>query len=224
MLDPYQYLPTQEYGNIQASLAYFLRWPIPQTAQILDVGAHRGSFIHELTAHGYMQVYGVDINSEPIEYGQRHYPYLADRLQVYDGFQIPFPDESFEVVTLFDVLEHLTQPHRQLGELRRVLRPGGRLIFQTPNLLTNVPWEIIQRRSLTYWRTYHCSLQTLPSLRRLLREVGFEGIQVEKYNLLTPYNLAKVRRVFGGLGPPLLQSAARLPLLVYPNFWGSCQR
>lgn len=222
-LDPYQYQATQEYGNIEASVAYFLRWQLAHSATILDVGTHRGSFINELTRNHYGDVYGIDINSEPIAYGKQHYEHLAERLQRYDGFHIPFPPATFDAVTLFDVLEHLPQPLAQLQEIRRVLKPAGCLIFQTPNILTNVPWEIVQRRSLTYWRTYHCSLQTLPGLQRLLARAGFHTITLEKYNLLTAYNLAKVRRVFGSLGPLLLQSAARLPLALYPNFWGMCR-
>ncbi len=48
---------------------------------------------------------------------------------------LPFPDESFDLVTANMVLEHLTNPERQFAEIGRVLRPGGRLLVHTPNSL-----------------------------------------------------------------------------------------
>jgi SAM-dependent methyltransferase len=43
-----------------------------------------------------------------------------------------FPDNSFDVVTIMEVLEHVTNPHAAANEIKRVLKPGGRLILSTP--------------------------------------------------------------------------------------------
>ncbi len=51
------------------------------------------------------------------------------------GDDLPFPAESFDLVIGLWVLEHLAQPERVLGEIRRVLAPGGHFIFLTPNAL-----------------------------------------------------------------------------------------
>jgi SAM-dependent methyltransferase len=59
-----------------------------------------------------LDAYQVDVNSEPL----------------------PFNDESFDLVYLTEVIEHLVRPDRALQEVRRVLRPGGQLIVSTPNL------------------------------------------------------------------------------------------
>ena len=50
-----------------------------------------------------------------------------------DGYQLPFADESFEVVLLIAVLEHTREPGRLLAEARRVLKRGGRAIVVVPN-------------------------------------------------------------------------------------------
>jgi ubiquinone/menaquinone biosynthesis C-methylase UbiE len=50
-----------------------------------------------------------------------------------DGLSLPFADESFDVVTSFETLEHLHDRHGFLVELRRVLKQGGLLILSTPN-------------------------------------------------------------------------------------------
>jgi SAM-dependent methyltransferase len=50
-----------------------------------------------------------------------------------DGYQLPFPDASFDMVLLVAVLEHTREPWRILAEARRVLKPGGRVIMVVPN-------------------------------------------------------------------------------------------
>lgn len=57
----------------------------------------------------------------------------AGRPAVYgDAHALPFPDATFDAVLVFDVLEHLQDPERALAGMRRVLRPGGRLILGVP--------------------------------------------------------------------------------------------
>jgi len=49
-----------------------------------------------------------------------------------DALELPFKDESFDVVTVFEVIEHLDDPQKALGEVRRVLKPGGIALISTP--------------------------------------------------------------------------------------------
>lgn len=50
-----------------------------------------------------------------------------------DGSSLPFPNETFDLVTANMVVEHLANPQEQFCEVRRVLRPGGLFVFHTPN-------------------------------------------------------------------------------------------
>lgn len=56
-----------------------------------------------------------------------------------NGLQLPFAEGTFDVVTSFETLEHLHGRIEFLSELRRVLRPGGKLILSTPNALYTQP-------------------------------------------------------------------------------------
>lgn len=69
---------------------------------------------------------------------------------------LPFEDESFDIVTFYDVIEHLpTSPRPVLEEMWRVLRPGGRLVVTTPNLV-----HLLARLKLLVGRTIHFPIET----------------------------------------------------------------
>jgi 2-polyprenyl-3-methyl-5-hydroxy-6-metoxy-1,4-benzoquinol methylase len=58
---------------------------------------------------------------------------LSIATAVADAQELPFEDESFDVVVAGELLEHLRDPRRVVGEIRRVLRPGGRFVGSVPN-------------------------------------------------------------------------------------------
>lgn len=215
-------LQEREYGNIESSLQYFLKFNIPGDAKILDIGCSFGSLIYNLYRLGYRNIYGLDVNEGFIKNGQNLYKEIAHNIQIYDGKKLPFDDELFDVVLMFDVIEHIPDVERFLKEeVYRVLRRSGTFIFQTPNKVVNIPWEIINKRSFTRWKNDHCSLQTYRQLKNLLNTSGFKKVEVEKYNIYTGHNIAKVRKKLGVLGVWTLKAFPIFPSFLYPNFWGS---
>ena len=127
---------------------------------------------------------------------------------------------------MFDVMEHLPDLKRFLKkEVFQVLRKRGLFIFQTPNKLINIVWVWIDNKSIfANWWDEHCSLQTYKSLKKLLKKVGFKNIKIEKHNILTDYNINKVRKKTGIIGLFLLKLIAKMPIMAYPNFYGSCKK
>jgi len=101
----------------------------PPPGRILDVPAGHGAFAQELVALGYSDIDCLDINTEAFGLkapGVRFTPYdAADRL--------PFPDAHFDYVFSIEGIEHFASPWTFVGELCRVLRPGGRVLISTPN-------------------------------------------------------------------------------------------
>lgn len=218
-------LELKERGNVQSSLDYFLTFDIPKSARILDVGCNYGSLIFYLHQLGYHQVFGIDVNQKAVEKGKLQYPELADRIFHYEGEVIPFESESFDMVLMFDVIEHIPDIHGFLGgQVHQVLKKGGQFVFQTPNKITNIPWEIFQHKSFTRYKSYHCSLQTLGSLGRLLEQSGFSQIIIEKFNILTAYNKERLGNKIGIFAQPLLVTLQQMPLSMATNFWGSCKK
>lgn len=102
---------------------------------LLDIGCGGGSYLYRLKQWGW-NVYGV----EPGAAGAAQARSLG--LNVYQGEieEAGFPDSSFDVVRLSHVLEHLTDPHGTMREIRRILKPDGMVYVTVPNA-----------RSLNFW-------------------------------------------------------------------------
>jgi SAM-dependent methyltransferase len=146
-----------------------IRWVPPNAAALLDVGCNVGAFLkHCRGVFPNMRLAGVEINPEALEAARRNVP-DAD-LHASGAENLPFADESFDCVTCIEVLEHIPADlrARSLAEMRRVLRPAGRLALRVPhagvfafldsnNLRFRLPW--LYRRLIG----------------RGLRDKGYEG-------------------------------------------------
>ena len=74
---------------------------------------------------------------------------------------LPFPDASFDVVLCVEGIEHVVDRHKTLRELRRVLKPGGRLLITTPNLLSlraRVAFALTGQRAMKSYIDEHTSV------------------------------------------------------------------
>jgi len=97
---------------------------------LLDVGCSTGAFMAAAADEGF-SVSGVELNADCAAYGRRHYGFDIRSGMFEDA---AFSSGSFDVVTMFDVLEHSRDMAAMVSEARRVLRPGGLLVVQSPNL------------------------------------------------------------------------------------------
>ncbi|MCB5207100.1 class I SAM-dependent methyltransferase [Methylovorus mays] len=91
-------------------------------------------------------------------------------------------DNSLDIVTLFHVFEHLTEPLEVLRSLRRVLRPEGMLLIEVPHardaLFTLYDCEAFKR--FTFW-SEHLILHTRESLKTLLQAAGYQNAEIAGY-------------------------------------------
>jgi 2-polyprenyl-6-hydroxyphenyl methylase/3-demethylubiquinone-9 3-methyltransferase len=100
--------------------------------KILDIGCGAG-FLTNALAKEHHEVVGVDLSSKSLEIAKKSdITKKAAYLQA-PGEQLPFPDNSFDVISALDFLEHIEEPQRVIQEASRVLKPGGLFFFHTFN-------------------------------------------------------------------------------------------
>ena len=98
---------------------------------ILDIGCATGNFLAEMKQTGRWTCNGIEPDPRAAEYATR-----LHELTVYVGMvrDIPLPTEAYDVITLWNVLEHLASPITELKRLVAALKPGGIIVFSLPNL------------------------------------------------------------------------------------------
>src|SRR5258706_8727062 len=101
-------------------------------ARVLDAGCGTG-YGSALLAETAAEVIGLDRASEALDYARAHYPGRNLAFKQGECCPLPFADGEFDWVIAFEVIEHLPDADAFLREIRRVLRPQGRLAVSTPN-------------------------------------------------------------------------------------------
>jgi 2-polyprenyl-6-hydroxyphenyl methylase/3-demethylubiquinone-9 3-methyltransferase len=154
----------------------------PAGLHTLDVGCGGGLLAEEFARLG-CTVVGVDPSEESLAAARTHAAGegLAIQYRCATGEALPFEDASFDLVYCCDVLEHVTDLGRVIGETARVLRPGGTYLYDTINrtpqslamvikLLQEWRWTALMPPRLHDWRMFIRPAE----LRRELEDHGLE--------------------------------------------------
>ena len=124
---------------------------------------------------------GIDVAEEPLRRARERDPSLDLRLIDADG-PWPIDDASLDAVWAGETIEHVADTAGWLSELRRVLRPGGRLLLSTPaHGRLRMLWLALSRRAFEAHfdpRADHLRFYTRGSLTRLLGELGYQEVSV----------------------------------------------
>ncbi|MCL6429787.1 MAG: class I SAM-dependent methyltransferase [Anaerolineae bacterium] len=173
--------------------------------RLLDVGCYVGIFLEIAAGHGW-EVCGVEPSLWAAEEARRR------GLQVYTGTlrSVELPTAYFDVVTLWDVIEHFTDPREELCRINRVLKPGGLVCIHTidigsllPRILgPNWPW-------LMEMHLYYFSRRTMTEM---LSTTGFRVIRqfTQGRYVLLDYLFAQLSAASPTLSNTLRRAARRL--------------
>lgn len=139
----------------------------PKRGTILDVGTAGGSFLGVAQRRGW-QVLGCEPNRWLSAWGSEHYGVTIRPGTV---FEMELADASFDVVTLWDVLEHTPDPAAVLRECRRLLKPDGLLVVNYPDIRSLI--ARLMGRRWVFLLSVHLYYFTLGSMRKMLARTGF---------------------------------------------------
>jgi methionine biosynthesis protein MetW len=151
----------------RGSLASAFRW-VPPNVRVLDIGCGFGESLGYHRQRG-CDAHGVEADRNILRVAQRHG--LNVKVGLFDPDQ--YKPASFDVVTMDQVLEHVSQPAQVLRGVYRVLKPGGTLVLSTPNA---DGWgaRLFGRRWIHWHAPYHLQFFSRSSMAALARECGFD--------------------------------------------------
>lgn len=138
---PERFVPSAMAGELAAAehLGRY-RWAAAMAAgrTVLDAGCGMAYGAAMLAQAGAAAVTGVDVAGAVLDAVREEMPPGVELHQA-DVGDLPFADGAFELITCFEVIEHVPDPLAVLGELRRVLAPDGVLLISSPNRDRYVP-------------------------------------------------------------------------------------
>jgi SAM-dependent methyltransferase len=184
------------FSDVDGTVAFYQRIKalVDRETAVLDFGCGRGAYAEESVPlrrelrsfKGQVQrVIGLDVDREAA--GN---PFI-DEFHLLDGETWPLSESTIDLIICDNVIEHLEQPEVFFSESRRVLKNGGFLCIRTPNLWgyvalfsrlvpnrshSQVLVKVKERTNLKDVFPTHYRCNTIPKLRKQLKECGFSGI------------------------------------------------
>lgn len=176
--------------------------------RLLDIGAAAGIFVKVAKDAGY-EAYGVEPSMWMSDFAKKHYG-----VTVFPGVleDAKFDANSFDVITMWDVLEHVPDPMSTLREVKRILKPGGFLIVNYPRI-DDALGKIFGRK---WWflLSVHLFYFTPKTLSAYMKKLGFEKMAHKPHFQRLSYDyLVERLKVYSGF----LANAAKMPYII-PGF------
>ena len=143
--------------------------------RLLDIGAHVGTFLRVAREAGY-EVSGVEPSAWAARYARETHGLDVRPTTVANA---GFPEESFDLVTMWDVVEHFADPQGELLDVARFVKPGGVFALTTMNVGSLTPR--LMRGHWPWYMLMHQYYFTPDTLSRMLEKAGFEVIAIEPH-------------------------------------------
>jgi len=173
---------------------------LPRPARILEVGSGTGGNLMMLSRHGDVSALEMDENARKLSLEK-----TQGRVTIRAGncpHDIPFPGEQFDLICMFDVLEHIDEDVQTLAALRNHLAPGGRMLVIVP------AYQWLWSAHDVF--LHHKRRYTASALRRVLTEGGLSVDRITYFNtLLLP--LAIVARLKDRIASRKRSSGTKVP-------------
>jgi SAM-dependent methyltransferase len=169
---PEQYGSATENWHALQALAKQLNYVesyLPERGLLLDVGCATGNFLHFAQNHGW-KVQGLEIVEKAAQIARKQFGIDVITSDL-EGAHLP--KASLDVVTLWDVLEHLTSPVGDMQRIHELLRPGGLIFFSIPNL-DSYDRRLFGPEWIGWDAPRHFTLFDTVTINRLIVETGFE--------------------------------------------------
>ena len=178
---------------------------LPQKGKILDVGCGTGEFLAEMRQAGW-DARGVEPDAAAVAYAIEQL-----KLRVYIGglAAVPNVPESYDVITMWHVLEHLYDPHQAIQRARDLLKKGGVLIIAVPNV-DSLDRKLYKKNWIAFDAPRHVQHFSLKTLRMLCEMHKFEMIRYRGLPLDSFFNALMSEEQKAGQHRSLLPGPLRI--------------
>jgi len=159
----------------------------------LDIGCAAGYLLDVARENGW-ETYGVEISKEAGIFAREKL-----KLEVFVGTiqKAKFPANFFDVVTMIDTIEHMTDPKSELKEAARVLKKSGLLVIDTPNI-SSLGFKIFGKGWRFMVPEVHLWYFSPKTITLMLEETGFKNIKITYPYFETKYfNLTELKNLLG---------------------------
>lgn len=138
---------------------------------ILDMGCATGDFIS--AAKKSYKVWGMDISSHAIETARQQNPEISQQLKIANSEQHEIPENHFDAIVLWDVIEHLWEPKAVLKQMKRWLKPNGFIFLSTPNIGAMTA-KLMGKRWAFMTPPEHLCFFSRTSMEKIVQDLGFK--------------------------------------------------
>ncbi len=146
---------------------------LQKKGKLLDVGCATGFFMKTAEEHGWKPE-GVEISKFASDYAKKYFHLKVHNMDMQD---IDFPLHTFDLITLWDIIEHLSDPIDAMKRIHRILKNDGLLVLSTPDV-GSIPAKITKHNWVGYKLSdEHLSYFAPPTLAALLNQAGFRIVK-----------------------------------------------
>jgi len=195
----------RDEANIRKTFAGRLKWleRFVQPGRLLDVGCAAGFFLDEAHQRGW-QVEGLDVSTFAVKYARERFGYDVRHGSL---THLDYPEGAYDLVTMWDVIEHVPDPMAYLRKTAALLRSGGVFSLATPDV-DSLPARLTGARWVGYKLSEeHVYYFSVRMLRRMLDEAGFDVIDTRHVGKYVTLRLFLNRL---GMYSPLLAKSLEL--------------
>lgn len=155
-----------------------------KNSRVLDVGCGLGNYT-SLFSESKNEVFGLDV-------GDFRLPKFSDSFEFvkYDGEKMPFPDKHFDVIVSFDVIEHVKNDLQFVKEIKRIIKPKGKILIATPNrtrlaafllglIRKKYVFPFVGQKTGFCGKSVHFREYTARELKSLFAKAGFDKVDIK---------------------------------------------
>lgn len=169
----------KKYWHDQKIITFkYLIKDVVYPSKILDVGCASGFMANRISeVFPNSKVYAIDAYKPAIVYGKKIYPHI--KFSTADAHRLPYPKNTFDLVTCYETIEHVENPLKILSEIKRVIKPNkyALVAMDSGNIMFRLIWWISEKTISKVWQNAHLHPYNHLELEEIIKKSKFKVIK-----------------------------------------------